>query len=183
VVSDQGLQRNREEGRGWGFGGGNWGRWSRPQRSLGPLPAPSAYTQRWPSLRIGSAGLIRVGLWVLLSRASDWRLRVQSDPSGRSRLLYVSIHRIEHQIPFRLMTTRSQNWGKRSHLTSGVLVERPTHSRSPPSSPVRSLDSARSPIRTLSAHEHSLLMHCTYYILISLHYDSRQTASCAPPFS
>jgi hypothetical protein len=25
------LPRNRKEGRGWGSGGGNWGRWSRPQ--------------------------------------------------------------------------------------------------------------------------------------------------------
>ena len=28
------LRRNRKEGRGWGSGGGNWGRWSRPQRSV-----------------------------------------------------------------------------------------------------------------------------------------------------
>src|SRR5437773_405764 len=84
------------------------------------------------------------------------------------------------------MTTRSQNWGKRSHLPSGVLAERPTHSRSPPSSPVRSLDSARSPIRTLSAppdYKLLILIHVFCDLLIYLRHDSRQTASCAPPSS
>jgi hypothetical protein len=62
VVSDQGLLRNTEEGRGWGFGGGTWGRWSRPQKSLGPCPPPSADTQRQLSLSTEPTGLIRIGL-------------------------------------------------------------------------------------------------------------------------
>jgi hypothetical protein len=59
-------------------------------------------------------------LWVCVKSDSGWRLRCQSDPSGRYGLLFVSIVRSSTRC-IRLTTPRSQNWWKRAHLTHGSL--------------------------------------------------------------
>jgi hypothetical protein len=114
------LLVNREEGRGWGFGGGNWGRWSRPQEC--PESTPSGLdvpSCRSRLLRCSPDELVLLVWLVCVKSHSGWRLHHQCDPSGRHGLLCVSIVRSNTRYCIRLTTPRSQNWWKRAHLTHG----------------------------------------------------------------
>jgi hypothetical protein len=87
---------NREEGKGvGGLGGGTWGScWSRPPASATPQP-------RRPSCSLGPSSGSRPPYpsdflhllvpWISLTSDSGWWLHRKSDPSGRHRLLSVSI--------------------------------------------------------------------------------------------
>jgi hypothetical protein len=90
------------------------------------------------------AGAIRAiwcppGLRLSLTSSSGWRLRGESDPSGRHNLLSVSIISMIVHYLLRSSTDDSKpGLGKRAHLTHGSLTGHPEPFSVAPSSPVRS---------------------------------------------
>jgi hypothetical protein len=119
------------------FGGGNWGRWSRPQGTLGTIALPQCLLP--PGLtpldrtRQGCAP----GLSGFHSQATEAGGFMSVRPFGSVRSSMRVDPLITHQVCIRLTTTRSQNWGKRAHLTHGIRTERPDLFSVAPSSPVR----------------------------------------------
>jgi hypothetical protein len=142
--------RQEEQGRGKGVG--VWG------RELGPLvppprvpwPDPAPLEFRWSGPpgsgsnshdRTCPAGLVgSLGERQRLVACSSVR------PFGPERSSMRVDCMIDHQICIRLATTRSQNWGKRAHLTHGACTKGPTWFRSLPPA-LCALDPTHKPAR------------------------------------